>query len=366
MVTLVLAFLISCALVAFMLPRILLLSLRKRLVDPIDERKVHSVPASRLGGVTFLPALLLAFWISLSVASYMGQIEWLGEAIGSGLLLECVALLSLFLVGIFDDVLGVAYRKKFVVQIFASLVVICSGTYFNTLHGFFGIETIPMYIAIPFTLFIYVFVINAINLIDGIDGLASLLSIMALLVYGVLFYTYEDYINSILSFATLGALVPFCYSNIMGVKRGASSKIFMGDTGALVIGCTLGFLAVKLWDLDYNVEGRPLDQVFYILAYTMLFIPCLDVVRVVLGRMRRKKPLFLPDKSHIHHKYMAMGLSAHKSLVSIIIMNFVFIVLNIGLSEVMNFTYVFIIDLVVWTLWHILISRRIRRVKQRS
>ncbi|MFI3285647.1 MAG: MraY family glycosyltransferase [Rikenellaceae bacterium] len=360
MFVIILSFIISFILVAIILPRILLLSLRKRLIDPIDPRKIHSSPASRLGGVTFLPSLLFSMWFCIGLSHLTPCFISDYVVVGVGVILEYLALLSLFLIGIYDDILGVAYRKKFAVQIFAALLFIASSSYIHTLHGLFGIYEINKYLAIPITVFIYVFIINSLNLIDGIDGLASLLSIMALMVYGILLYANGQLYDAILAIASLGALVPFLYHNLFGIKQRAYSKIFMGDTGALVIGAILGILAIRIWNISYSIGGVDIAPIFYITAYTMLIVPCFDVIRVIIHRFRNNKPIFMPDKSHIHHKFMALGFSAHMSLSLIVIINLLFAILNLTLSYILNITIIVIIDIVVWTLMHLYISQQIK------
>lgn len=166
--------------------------------------------------------------------------------------------------------------------------------------------------------------------------------------------------DAIVAIATLGAIVPFCYHNVFGIKKGAGSKIFMGDTGALVVGATLGFLAVKVWNISFVADSSvPINSTYYILAYTMLIVPCFDVVRIILHRYRSKKPLFLPDKNHIHHKFMALGCSARVALMWIVAINLLFVALNLLLSMWLNITLILIIDIVVWTTVHIYISRLI-------
>ena len=346
-----------------LLPRVMLLSLRKRLFDPIDPRKVHSVPASRLGGVAFFPAILFAVWFSVALTNVLVPQSWLSPVIDISvtMILEALALLLLFITGVYDDVIGVAYRMKFVIQIAAAALIITSGVYANNLHGLFGIHEIPDVVGIFITAFLYVFVTNAINLIDGIDGLASLLSIMALLVYGVLFVMGGELYNALVAFATAGALLPFWYTNVFGIKRGSHSKIFMGDTGALVIGSILGFLAISIWNMTHMYNGLLIEDRFYIIAYTMLLVPCFDVVRIIIHRFRDHKPLFMPDKNHIHHKFMALGFSPRKSLLWIIAINVAFLMLNVALSyTALNITIVVIIDVFVWTMMHLYISKKMR------
>ncbi|MFI3264308.1 MAG: MraY family glycosyltransferase [Rikenellaceae bacterium] len=353
MLILLLSFVISFLLVAFMLPHILLLSLRKRLVDPIDRRKVHNLPASRLGGVTFYPSILFSAWFCISIAHLTQSISGSVVSIDIALIMESLSLLTLFLIGVYDDILGVAYKYKFSVQIFAALLIVLSGSYFKTLHGLFGIESIPAYFGMPLSILFYVFVTNAINLIDGIDGLASLLSIMALFVYGVLLFHNGQLDNSIFAIATLGALVPFCALNVLGVKREVKSKIFMGDTGSLVIGAIVGLMAIKVWNISYVTDGMtPITPNYYILAYTMLIVPCFDVIRIVIFRYRNKQPLFLPDKNHIHHIFMGLGCCAQTALLCIMTINTLFVVLNLFLANKLNITSIIAIDIILWTLIH--------------
>ncbi len=366
MILLLLTFVISFAMVALMLPRILVMSLRKKLIDPIDSRKIHSVPASRLGGVTFFPAILFAVWFTISITNVVVPFLKPEIFVDVKMILESLALLSLFLIGIYDDVIGVSYHNKFVAQIFAAILIVSTGTYFKTFHGFCGIESIPPYVGMPLTILFYVFVTNAINLIDGIDGLASMLSIMALSTYTILLFSNGATSDSLIAVATLGALIPFCYSNVFGIKRGVRSKIFMGDTGALVVGAVLGFLAVTVWNISYSTTTHePINELYYIMAFTMLLVPCFDVIRIVIHRYLDKKPLFLPDKNHIHHKFMALGLSPRKALLCIVTINISFMTLNLLLSMVMNITLIIVIDILVWTVIHIAMSSRVKSVSSR-
>ncbi len=365
-ITALLSFAISCVMVSYMLPYILVLSLRKRLIDPIDPRKVHSVPASRLGGVTFFPAIIFSSWLCISMTH--GQIPFIEPVIDINvkLILESLALLMLFLIGLYDDIVGATFRSKFLVQIFAAILVISTGTYFKTFHGFLGIHEIPFYVGVPITVFFYVFVTNAINLIDGIDGLASMISIMALAVYSAILYTNQHFSSDCLvAIAAIGALLPFWYGNVFGIKKGLTSKIFMGDTGALVIGAILGFTAISVWNISYNSNYETLlNPKAHILAFTMLLVPCFDVVRIIIHRFLDKKPLFLPDKNHIHHKFLALGFTPRESLLRILSLNIMFMIFNITLSYILNFTYIVIIDIIVWTTLHIIISKKIKeRVK---
>ena len=124
-----------------------------------------------------------------------------------------------------------------------------------------------------------------------------------------------EYVYSLIAFATLGAVVQFFYYNVFG-KAEKQRKIFMGDTGALTIGILLCFLALKLCSHNaVDMQGiNPL-----VVASAPLIVPCFDVVRVFMGRIRRGNNPFLPDKTHIHHKLMAIGMTPRLTMITIIL-----------------------------------------------
>ena len=352
--------LLSGIIVACILPKILLLSLKKKLIDPFDSRKIHKSTASRLGGVSFFPAI----FISISTCLALVNLHFdTGVDVQVVIMVEAAALLIIYLVGLFDDIVGVKYRAKFLVQIIAALMIILSGTYLKSFYLLDGIQTFPLWFAVPLTTLLIVFIINAINLIDGINGLASMLSIIALIVYGVIFYLVEDYLYSAICLTTVGALVPFWFHNVFGIRKRTTTRIFMGDCGTLVIGFILSIMAIKVWNISGDGSVHVDSNICHILACTVLFVPCIDVVRVVLRRMRNRKPLFLPDNSHIQHKIMSLGLTPRNALWIILSIQIFFIILNMLLSPLMNILYILTIDIVVWTVMHVILTRKIKKSK---
>lgn len=277
----ILAFVISASVARLIIPRILLISLRKKLFDMPSERKVHKRAIPRLGGVSFFPTILLSSCGVFALRILMGYDVPALRAVY--LLPECLFLVCgmtlLYLTGIADDLVGVRYRQKFVIQI------ICASFFpgrplDNNFYGLFGLYALPAWIGMPFTVLLVVFVTNAINLIDGIDGLASGLSSVALLVFGFLFMQKELWTYSMLAFATFGVLVPFFYYNVFGSAERAR-KIFMGDTGSLTLGYVLSFLAIKY--SQYNPDVTPYTEGAFVIAFSTLIVPAFDVIRVVMG-----------------------------------------------------------------------------------
>lgn len=344
------AFVSAVILGRIIIPNILIISLRKRLFDVPDERKVHKRPIPRLGGVTFFPVILFSLCVFTAVRLMTGH----GPAETSTTDLVCEflfltgGLTLLYIVGIADDLIGVRYRKKFLVQIISAAMFPLSGLYINNFYGLFGIYLIPAEVGIPLTMLLVVFITNAINLIDGIDGLASGLSMVALLVFGVLFVHFRMWSYAMLAFVTVGVIIPFFSYNVFG-SADLGRKIFMGDTGSLTLGYILSFFVIKYCmyepDMLLTMKTSPV-----LVSFSVLMVPCLDVIRVVLRRARNKRPLFMPDKTHIHHKFLAMGFSPRKALVTIQLMSACFCAFTIVAILYMNNTLVFVIDVVVWTL----------------
>ena len=148
-----------------------------------------------------------------------------------------------------------------------------------------------------------------------------------------------------LSFATLGVLIPFFYYNVFGqVKQGR--KIFMGDTGSLTLGYILVFLAVRY--ASYNPDIAHYSAGAIVVAFSTLIVPMFDVVRVMVVRARNHKPLFKPDRNHIHHKFLDMGMTPHRAMISIVIIACLFSSLNILLVSFVNINIVFAGDILIW------------------
>ncbi len=273
--------------------------------------------------------------------------------------LEVCAVLVLYLIGVYDDLIGVRYSKKFIAQILGSILIILSDTYIRSFNGLFGIESIPAWLGIALTVFLIVFITNAFNLIDGIDGLATSLSITALTVFGILFLATSQHIEALFAFSTIGVLIPFLYFNLFKVKRNLKTKIIMGDSGSLTLGFIMSIMTLKIWGATSVNISHETAEFFHIMAFTVLVIPCFDVVRVALHRAKSHAPIFLPDKNHFHHKLMALNLSPRKTLKYILFINFTFLLVNSALSYITSITFIVIIDIVIWTIMHIIITNKV-------
>lgn len=348
-------FLISAGISGIIIPKILLIAFRKRLFDEPDERKIHTAAVPRLGGLAFMPSIVFSICLVVGVkgildaqglSAYFGGPSEVGD-MSEMLLPMCFglcAVMMMYLVGIADDLIGVRYRAKFVAQILAALLLAMGGVRIENFHGFMWLYELPVGLSWAATVLLVVFITNAINLIDGIDGLASGLSGIAMAFYGFVFMHTGYMLYAMLAFAGLGTLVPFFYYNVFG-NPAMGKKIFMGDTGSLTTGLILSFLSIEVCSLP---EGSVYSWNVMVVAFAPLAIPCLDVIRVFVHRIVRGMSPFLPDKSHIHHKLLALGIPQRWAMITILATSSALIAANLLMSVHMGPMWVLVIDMVVW------------------
>lgn len=348
------SFIISLGLGLLIIPNILLVSHKKRLYDMPGGRKVHNSIVPQLGGVAFYPSILMSLCVVLCMGCKLGVMpaDPLFTNTTTELLLMAVGCMLLYLTGIVDDLIGVRYSYKFAVQLVAAALLMFSGDWFNHLGGFLGIGAIPDFIGIPLSLLFIVYTINAVNLIDGIDGLASGLCSISLSVISVMLIILHHDVYACLSLATLGVIIPFWFFNVFGNAR-KGHKLFMGDTGSLVLGYILSFLVLRL-SIHVPIDEYHPRQL--VLSVSTLMIPLLDVVRVVVFRIRHGKNPFLPDKNHFHHKLLRTGMNVFSVLAFILCSCLFFLFFNYIVVSYVSVTALFVIDISLWITMHIVID----------
>lgn len=358
-------FLFAVSLGMVIIPRILVISHKKRLYDVPDARKVHTMPVPRLGGLSFFPVILMSMFLVIGFRLYFWDMDVSGLSFNMlyEYLFLFVGMTLLYLVGICDDLIGVGYRYKFAVQIAAAFLLVLSGNWFDSFGGLFGIYSVPVWVGMPFTVFIVVYITNAINLIDGIDGLASGLCCIALSVLSVIFFLRGQYVYALLAICTLGILMPFwCYNVFGNANRG--HKLFMGDAGSLTLGYVISFLIIHM--SMTNEVSPTLSNPYMVIAFSTVLVPLLDVIRVVLHRLREHKNPFLPDKNHFHHKLLRTGMRVRMVMVCIIAISAFFILLNSSLAWRVDITYLFFLNLFCWSILHVGLNGLIKRNRERK
>jgi UDP-N-acetylmuramyl pentapeptide phosphotransferase/UDP-N-acetylglucosamine-1-phosphate transferase len=339
------AFTASVILARITIPQILLIAGRHSLYDIPSKRKKHKGKIPRIGGVSFVPCILISMMLALGLR-FM-DLNKSGEGLQYSIKefsLFFSGLLLIYLAGVKDDLAGMRYKYKFFFQIYASILIVLSGIYINNMHGLFGVYGLTPWIGIPLTILALVFVVNAINLIDGMDGLAAGISVISLCIYGAMYQLHGLWLYSILAFGTVGVLIPFFYYNVFG-DAAKGRKIFMGDSGSLTLGFILAFLSIKYW--SHIPPASPLDNTI-IISLSPIMLPMLDVLRVMIVRIKKGKSIFEADRNHIHHKLMDIGLKTSRSLLIILLASITFCIINIIAGSLFRMEFVFILDIFLW------------------
>ncbi|MBC3758483.1 undecaprenyl/decaprenyl-phosphate alpha-N-acetylglucosaminyl 1-phosphate transferase [Hyunsoonleella sp. SJ7] len=290
-------------------------------MDKPNSRSSHLKRTPTLGGVSFFYTLIFALFFLR---------EWSDN---SEAMFFIPGLTILFIIGLKDDLVVLSPYTKLAAQ-FISIAFVLSNEAFviSSLHGFFGVYDIPLYISYLIGGFIMMTIVNAYNLIDGIDGLAAIVGIVILIIYSTIFYMTKDYFYLLLSLTLNGCLIAFLKYNLSA----SHEKIFMGDTGSLIVGfiisiLTLKFLALpsdKLEHLPFLIENIPL------IAIGILIVPLFDTARVFTIRLANRKSPFSADRNHTHHILIDYFNLSHKKASLIIgAFNLVFVYLFIILGS---------------------------------
>ena len=327
---LVASFILAILLSLYAVPIVVKVAHSLRFMDNPNERSAAECPIPTLGGISIFLSFVFSSTLGLT-GEIMPEFVYI-----------IIATLLMFFVGLKDDILTLSARKKLGAQLMAAAIIIFLGKMrFTDLHGFLGIEGIGIIPGIILTFFAVIGIINAFNLMDGIDGLCAGLSMLAAAVFGTWFFISGHFNYAILSFSLVGAIAGFFWYNVYGTEN----RIFMGDTGSLVLGTIMSVLVIQF--NEFNIDQT---QPFAIssspaVSFGILIYPLVDTLRVFIIRILNFKSPFLADKNHLHHRLLTLGLSHKKATYTIMVMNFLFIVAvfalkNFGILNVMLFNLI--------------------------
>ncbi len=296
----VLSFLVACFVAVIAIPVVIKISELKSLMEKPGERRSHSTPTPTFGGIAIFAAILIAYFLWPSIDQtdiYRTNLSIAGMTI-------------LFFIGIKDDLVGIDPAKKLLFQVLAAMILILFGDLrVDYLYGIMGFHHIEEIVSIVLTCFIFIALTNAINLIDGIDGLAGGIATIASSTFGGWFLLTNHFTMACLAFTLSGALLGFLRFNFS-----KTSKIFMGNTGSLIIGFMLAFFAVRFVSLNASYRYEP--TAFFnapIIAIVILIVPIFDTLRVFLVRILAGRSPFSADRNHMHHILLDNGLSHAKA-----------------------------------------------------
>ncbi|HLG41671.1 MAG TPA: MraY family glycosyltransferase, partial [Chitinophagaceae bacterium] len=290
------------------IPVVLQIADQKKLFDVPDERKVHTHPVASLGGVGIFGGFLLA-----SLLSIQGHLNPEFQYFFA-------AALVIFFLGLKDDLVVLSASKKFVGQmVAASILIHLGGIRLDSMHGLFGFDQLPEGFAMALSYLTIIVVINSFNLIDGVDGLAASLGMLTMLIFGTYFFIigYQSY--ALLAFALCGSLLAFLIFNHH------PAKIFMGDSGSLMIGLVNAILVIKFINTSSEPSvAIPIESAAAV-GFSILIVPLLDTLRVFAIRIFNGRSPFTPDRNHVHHLLLGWGLGHVGVTVTCVLINISFV-----------------------------------------
>ena len=322
---------ISLVLVLVLMPLARKVAIKMSLVDKPNFRKVHTVPVPLVGGILVVISSMIALFVFPEV--------WHLEKKYFSIL---ICSLILLIVGIIDDKIDLRWTIKFSVQLILAWFLFESGIKIGSMFGIFGINELPLTAQYVLTLTVIVGVVNAFNLMDGIDGLVAGLAILGLSAFTVIAFLNNNQFLIVLYLSLIGALIGFLRFNLS-----SKEKVFMGDSGSLVLGFILvssGILLLK------DAANSPFSSVTFAIIVGVLALPVADSLRVYRRRLKNGSSPFKADKMHFHHMVLYLGLKHKSASLLIIFISFSLIIISLFLGTYFSITFMLIINLIVFIL----------------
>lgn len=295
--------------VTFMaIPAIITVAESKKLFDVPDERKIHKAHIPSLGGLGIFAGFLFSCLLAIRMASAT-EFQYF-----------FAATLVMFFLGLKDDILIISPIKKFIGQVIATfLIVNKAGIQITSMYGFIGLHELPEMFSLLLSYFTVLVIINSFNLIDGIDGLAGTLGLIASSLFGLYFLKAGVIPYAVLAFALSGGLAAFLIFNFH------PAKIFMGDTGSMLIGIVNAILVIKFIAVAQSPETAFPVEAAPAIGFTILLIPLMDTLRVFAIRMFHRRSPFSPDRNHIHHLMIDKGWTHRTITVTLAVSTLLFV-----------------------------------------
>jgi len=282
--------------------KILHIAKDKQLVDNPNARKLQKDPVPVMGGIAVFFGVAMGLLAGYTVGGAVGA------EFRTLMMPVLAAMVVMLYIGAMDDIMGLSPRARLVIEVVTVLgLIYADGGCIDTFHGLWGIHDLSWWIAVPLTVFAGVGIINAVNMIDGVNGLSSSLCTTCCVLYGIVFMRAGDVANAVLAFSMAAALIPFMIHNIFGQK----SRMFIGDAGTMVMGILMIWFTICLLrgDSPYSYYESANNVNLIAFALAVLCVPVFDTVRVISMRMLKKKSPFHPDKTHLHHVFINVGVS---------------------------------------------------------
>ncbi len=338
---------IAILLVLIIMPSVIHIAKKNSLFDDHSlSRKEHGYGIPRLGGVAFFTSSILTSLFIVKTGTDLPMYQLYAASI------------VLFGVGIKDDLSGVHFHTKLIVQTIVAFIITVPGDIrINNLHGIFNVYQLDYVFSTLISILLIMFIINSFNLIDGIDGLAGTLGVIACCTFGYSFILMHQVVLAALALAVAGSLGAFLIYNY------SPAKIFMGDAGSMFLGMSCAVFAIKFISIN-EASANTIMPYAPSLAVAVLIVPAFDTLNVIVTRIYHKKSPFKPDRNHIHHRMLRLGLTHLQTTLILAAVNISFIALALLLKQV-NINYVLFVFAAILLLLNAL-ADSLMRVKVKS
>lgn len=327
MYDIILSFITAFLLVYMAIPSIINIAKVKQLYDIPDARKSHQEVVPTLGGVAIFAGVIFSIilWTPFDV---FGDLQYI-----------LCSFIIIFLIGAKDDILPMSPYRKLLGQILACFILVFKAQVrLTSLYGIFGIFTIPELPSIILSMFTILVIINAFNLIDGINGLSGSLATLISITMGTWFFLIDRTDLAIIAFSLAGATIAFLRYNI------TPARIFMGDTGSMLIGIISAILVIEFIEVHSQIQGSPYAfKAVPAVAVGILILPLFDTFRVFIVRLFKGKSPMHPDRSHIHHLLLDAGLTHTQATAVLVGVNLAFILFVVSFQDLGNLYLLIII-----------------------
>lgn len=334
MYDIILSLITAFILVYMAIPSIINIAKVKQLYDVPDARKSHEEVVPTLGGVAIFAGVIFSIilWTPFDV---FGDLQYI-----------LCAFIIIFLIGAKDDILPMSPYRKLLGQILACFILVFKAQVrLTSLYGIFGVYELPLVVSIILSMFTILVIINAFNLIDGINGLSGSLATMISLSMGTWFFLVDRTDLAIIAYSLAGATIAFLRYNI------TPARIFMGDTGSMLIGIVSAILVIEFIEIHTEIQGSPYAfTAVPAVAFGILILPLFDTLRVFIVRILRGKSPLHPDRSHIHHLLLDSGLSHMQATAVLVGVNLLFILFVVYFQDLGNLSLLIILVLLATVL----------------
>ncbi len=315
MYAVILGFITAFVLTFSIIPVIIRVARERRIYDRPNERSSHDEPTPSLGGIGIFAGTICGVVLWTPLDSF-GVLQYI-----------LAAFVLIFLIGAMDDLLPLSPTKKFTAQLLVAIILAYkSDVRITSLYGVFGVFELPELTSFVLSVIVIIAIINSFNLIDGINGLAGSIGLLACVTWGAWFLANDSPALAVVAFSLAGAVTAFLKYNF------TPAQIFMGDTGSLLIGTVCAILSINFIEMNHHASSLPAItfNAAPAIAVGILILPLYDTVRVFVQRILHGRSPFSPDKTHIHHLLLDLGMSHSKATAILLLVNVFFIAFTVA------------------------------------